>query len=338
MNRPVPRALLLLLLLSALFMTANVPLASSQGLTLVAVRVEGDLPTGDPDSDIWQSATALEVPLSAQKVAFPWLMNEGLRSITARALHNDSQLAILVEWQDASRNDQTIAADDFRDAVALQFPLMEGLPFFCMGQPGGNVNIWHWKADWQAELTERQDVDTTYPDMYVDHYPLAGDAGAATTVEDYQEASYLPALALGNLMALPARPSSVEDLVAGGYGTLTSQPLASQDVLGSAEWQGSAWRVIFTRSLTTGDGDDVQFAPGKVYSIAFAAWDGEQGERNGQKSTSQWLSFFLQAGARQDRVTALEPKPRMDIWAVLLLGLVALITVFFARLIKDNAG
>jgi len=34
----------------------------------------------------------------------------------------------------------------------------------------------------------------------------------------------------------------------------------------------------------------------KVYSVAFAAWDGANQERNGSKSTSQWVSFQL-AGA-----------------------------------------
>ena len=33
-------------------------------------------------------------------------------------------------------NDDMVGVQDFRDAVAVQFPLAEGQPFFCMGQRG----------------------------------------------------------------------------------------------------------------------------------------------------------------------------------------------------------
>jgi DMSO reductase family type II enzyme heme b subunit len=63
---------------------------------------------------------------------------------------------------------------DFRDAAALQFPLTQGQPYFCMGQQGGNVNIWHWKADWQADILALQEMEwSATPDMYVDGYPFA---------------------------------------------------------------------------------------------------------------------------------------------------------------------
>jgi len=37
----------------------KVPLASSQGLTLVAAQVSGDLPVTNPDAALWQKATAV---------------------------------------------------------------------------------------------------------------------------------------------------------------------------------------------------------------------------------------------------------------------------------------
>jgi hypothetical protein len=37
----------------------------------------------------------------------------------------------------------------------------------------------------------------------------------------------------------------------------------------------------------------VTFVPGKTYSVAFAVWDGANNERNGQKSTSQWVNLNL---------------------------------------------
>ena len=277
--------------LAAALTLLDVPLASSQGTTLIAAQVAGALPVDDPASLLWQQATAIEVPLSAQVVARPMNKETRVKSVTARALHDGAQVAFLVEWLDETQNDQMIRVQDFRDAVALQFPLSEQAPFFCMGMQGGNVDIWHWKADWQADIAAWQDMETAYPDMNVDQYPFA--AGELPSPGDYEDVNYLPALASDNLFASP-RLSPVEDIVAGGFSTLTAEPAANQNVQGFGAWTDGKWQVIFSRSLASPEAEDASFNPGKVYSIAFAAWDGENDERNGEKSTSQWVSFQLE--------------------------------------------
>jgi cytochrome b558/566 subunit A len=235
--------------------------------------------------------------LSAQNVTKPMLLDAKVRSVTARALQNDSQIAVLVEWSDESQDDRPVAVQDFRDAVALQFPLVQGQPYFCMGQQGGDVNIWHWKADWQADLNARQDMDSTYPDMYVDEYTFADPAkGVSAGVGDYSDPNYVTALAAGNLFASPVHLSPVEDLIAGGFGSLTAQAAEAQNVQGFGSWADGKWQVIFTRDLQSPEAEDITFAPGKAYSLAFAVWDGSNEERNGQKSTSQWVTLQLRAG------------------------------------------
>ncbi|HJW89018.1 MAG TPA: ethylbenzene dehydrogenase-related protein [Anaerolineales bacterium] len=317
-----------LLVLGAALTFFKIPLASSQGLTLVVEPVEGNLPLNDADSPLWQQATAQEVPLSLQNVTKPYLLESKIRSVTARLLQNQEQIAVLVEWADETKNDAALRPQDFRDAVAVQFPLIEGQPYFCMGQQGGNVNIWHWKADWQADIVARQDMETQYADMYVDQYPFADPAlGLAAGVADYQDPNYIPALEAGNLFASPARSTPVEDLIAGSFGTLTAQPAAGQNVSGFGAWSDGSWRVIFSRDLTSQEADDLSFASGKTYSIAFAVWDGANGERNGQKSTSQWVS--LQIKSPQKAPIAQEPAaPEKTSWfttgriGMLVLGLV----------------
>lgn len=284
----------LILALATTLTFFKVPVASLQSITLVAAQVSGDLPVSDPDSVLWQQATALEVPLSAQTIAKPILPETKIKAVTARALHNAEQLAVLVEWADETEDDQMVRVQDFRDAVALQFPLAEGQPFFCMGQQGGSVNIWHWKADWQADIAARQDMETVYPNMNVDQYPFT--AAPLPGPGDYTDVNYVPALATGNLFAAP-QASAVEDLIAGGFGSLTTQPVDGQNVQGYGVWADGRWRVIFSRSLDSIEPDDVVFVPGQVYSLAFAAWDGTNGERNGQKSTSQWVSLQLEGAA-----------------------------------------
>lgn len=288
-------SLLVLLLAAGLLTFFQIPVASSQGLTIEAALVEGDLPGQDPAAEIWQESSAVQVLLSAQNVAKPYLTGVGERSMTVRALHNHEQLAVLVTWEDATQDDQMVRAQDFRDAVAVQFPLVEGEPYFCMGQQGGNVNIWHWKADWQADMVARQDVDTVYPNMYVDEYTFGDpELGKSAGIGDYEDANYVPAMAAGNLFARPMYASPVEDMLAGGFGTITSQPPEAQNVHGYGVWADGIWRVIFSRDLAAEEAMDVHFAPGNVLFMALAVWDGANAERNGQKSTSQWVSFQLE--------------------------------------------
>lgn len=289
------RLLLITLLgLAGLFTFFKIPLASSQGVTLVAAPVSGALPVDDVAAAIWEEATAVSIPLSAQVVAKPMFPQAHVKTVNARALFNEEQIAFLVEWEDETMNDTAVRVQDFSDAVAIQFPLVEGQPFFCMGQQGGDVNIWHWKADWQRGLAARQDVDTVYPDMYVDGYTFADtEAGASAPVSSYEDVNYVPALAADNLYASVAYTSPVEDLIAGSYGSLTSQPAEMQNVQGHGQYADGRWRVIFVRNRVSPEGNDARFESGQVYSMAFAAWDGANAERNGQKSTSQWVSLQL---------------------------------------------
>lgn len=289
----------LLILLAAVLTFYKVPLASSQGLTLYAASVTEALPLDDPEAQLWNKATAVEVPLSAQNISAPMQMQSTVKSVTARALQNENQVAVLVEWADATQDDSTIRVQDFRDAAALQFPLAQGQPYFCMGQQGGNVNIWHWKADWQADIAGRQDMDSEYPNMYVDLYPFADpEKGVTAGVADYSDPNYVPAMQAGNLFASPMRVTPVEDLIAGGFGSLTAQASEAQNVQGFGRWRDGKWQVIFSRDLASNEADDIIFNPGKVYSLAFAVWDGANGDRNGQKSTSQWVSLQLAAAQK----------------------------------------
>jgi DMSO reductase family type II enzyme heme b subunit len=88
------------------------------------------------------------------------------------------------------------------------------------------------------------------------------------------------------------RRSPMEDLVAEGYGTLTTKP--AQQVTGRGIWSGGRWKVVFFRSLRTGDDDGTQFAPGGVIPVAFAVWDGGHSEGDGQKSVSTWHALRVE--------------------------------------------
>ena len=103
------------------------------------------------------------------------------------------------------------------------------------------------------------------------------------------------------------------DMNAKGFKTLRSQE--QQDVSATGAWQEGSWRVVFSRSLLTGDENDVQINPGEWTNVAFAFWDGqlvdgEVKEKGSQKAVSSW--WYIRA----------EPSPDNSIYGYVVLGIV----------------
>jgi hypothetical protein len=99
---------------------------------------------------------------------------------------------------------------------------------------------------------------------------------------------------VGNPRSQAVRPSSVEDLNAVGFGTLTSQPVDRQEVRGASAHRDGVWRVVMSRELAVDDPNDAPLEPGTGTTAAFAVWDGSRGDRNGQKSVSVWLTLAFE--------------------------------------------
>lgn len=254
-------------------------LASSQTVTLVAKQADAEVPLDDPFDRVWKSANPIEAPLSGQQVIQP--RGGGNRTVTARALHDNDRLYVLLEWQDDTEDLLLSRQTEFTDAVAVQFPVSEGesVPSFCMGDPTAPVNVWQWKGAWQNDIDQGYvDIQDVYPNVQVDSYPF----------ED--EDVFFPARSVGNIFAEPDRTTPVDNLLAGSFGTLTQAD--DQIVDGSGEWRDGSWRVLFARDLDSGEGY-ARFSVNESTNVAFAVWDGSENERNGIKSVSQFLTLTL---------------------------------------------
>jgi len=127
------------------------------------------------------------------------------------------------------------------------------------------------------------------------------------------------------------KDAKVLDMNAKGFGTLKAQ--GQQDVTGKGVYQNGTWKVVFTRSLTTGDVDhDTQFKPGEFINIAFAIWDGkklESGdlkEKGSQKAVSSWWYFRA------------EPPPDYSayLYAALAVGLAAVFQFVIIRKLRKG--
>lgn len=206
----------------------------------------GDL--GDPRSALWSHTEGTRVeliptPLALQPSAYVKASRREsgfgrIRELEVRALHDGSQIAFLLEWEDPDRDVDPPGDERFPDGAALLFPLAEGAPLVTMGAEGKPVNAWHWRAD---------------------------------------------------------RPEHARNNVAVGLGTTRVTPDASIGTV--AHWDHGRWRVAFRRALRTNTPPEeaVQMKAGDVIQVAFAVWDGSNGERGGLKSFSPaWQEITLE--------------------------------------------
>ena len=147
--------------------------------------------------------------------------------------------------------------------------------------------MWLWRASWQrAQVT----ADSPLDDYPFDN-PLYRELlkGKEQPVGDFRTAR-----AAGNLHARADQAQSASSLTAQGFGSTTFRPRASQLVQASAAWKDGQWTVVLRRPLRVGPEDGLSLAAGEACSVAFALWDGEARDRNGQKLVSIWHDLKLE--------------------------------------------
>lgn len=243
----------------------------------IHVRKVARLPA-DPMDPYWESLDPVRVPLNPL-----WPEPNQVYAVAVSVATDGKKLVVLLQWRDDLPQNTAIRVQDFQDAAAIQFSLSGGYGFLGMGDAKNPVNLWQWKAGWQAEAEgTAPGMDAVYSSMHVDTY-FQPDRHFATAVS------------AGNVISQPHK-SPVEDANARGFGSFKSQPLSQQNVQGKGVWNDGFWNVVFIRDLKSKDADDVKFVPGKSVPVAFAIWNGEQHDRNGRKMVSNWYQLILDDG------------------------------------------
>lgn len=253
------------LLVSALVLGwLGITVVSSQGMFIRSHFITGEVPSA-PDDPAWAKIPPMTLPLSGQVITRPVWPDPTARALTVRSVHNGKEIAFLLEWLDNTKNDR-LSPGTFRDGVAIGLPLGDAPAFFCMGQLDHYINIWHWKADWQSDVDRRA-------------AQAAERKGGSGEVRRFE--------------VIPRRASSVEDLVGGGFSTLTSKQSQGR-IQGKANWKDGHWRVVMRRPMASTDQEnEARLEPGRLQTIAFAVWNGENKERNGQKAVAPWYQLLI---------------------------------------------
>lgn len=113
----------------------------------------------DAQALVWLEAAAQAIeltgtpsalqPTAAVRAEFPDGRIGAVKQVSVSALHNGSELAFRLAWQDAAADTGADGQDDvgFPDAAAILFPSRPNAPLMTMGAPGLPVNAWYWRAD-----------------------------------------------------------------------------------------------------------------------------------------------------------------------------------------------
>lgn len=252
---------------------------------LVAHRHGGDLPL-DPGDRAWSRLSSWPVAMMIQNMALPHAPDLAVPEVGVKALHNGDRIAFHIEWGDAEE-DVVDAMARFRDAVAVQLPVDPvTTPAVTMGQMDQPVHIMQWRAAWQVDVDQgRQGVRDTFPNMFKDATPeeLMGQDAARV---------FYPAVYVDNPMARRDRTAPVADLVAVGFGSLTTQDEQTAD--GRGIFVNGRWSVVITSPLAGGE-SKTALSPGLRTVAAFAVWNGSHNNRGSRKQWSNWTELEIEA-------------------------------------------
>jgi DMSO reductase family type II enzyme heme b subunit len=115
---------------------------AQESVSVRATLLTGGVPVDDPSAAVWSSAPPATFPMSPQVHWQNRIQEVTVKDVIVRALHDGTQVAVLVEYTDPTQ--------DPDDAAALEFMVGDKKAHFAHGQPmlqveGGPVNIWFWK-------------------------------------------------------------------------------------------------------------------------------------------------------------------------------------------------
>ena len=221
---------------------------------------EEGLPTS-PTDERWATVDRFYIPLVGQIVVKPRWFGPRVQNLWVQALHDSTDVAMLVSWSDPSRSPDEVWAPFAQRIVETMGPKDEG-------------STWAPGAPDQVVVQFPQTLPTGMERPYF----LQGDARRPAYLWSWQ-----------------SDQDGAREVVARGLGTGLEQESSSQQVSAEATWADGEWRVLFRRSLSTPDSTaDLQFPRATVVPVAFQAWDGDNGEAGNQAAVSTWYFLALE--------------------------------------------
>ena len=90
-------------------------------------------------------------------------------------------------------------------------------------------------------------------------------------------------------------PERVALMNSKGFGTIEKRDAEAAGIRAKSSYRDGTWRVVMRRALATSDPkNDVQFVEGAFIPVAFAAWDGSNGETGSRHTMTTWYWLLLE--------------------------------------------
>jgi len=143
-----------------------------------------------------------------------------------------------------------------------------------------------FRLEWRDDKADDSHDGDSFPDAAGVMFPLNGDAPVQTMGSPDAPV---------NAWFWRADDETPRNIVASGVGTV--EEAEGVRLIGQSSWKNGVWRVVVGRSLRTRSGNEaVRFERRRPTKVAFAVWEGGEGERGGIKSFSNgWEELTLGA-------------------------------------------
>jgi len=208
--------------------------------------------------------------------------------VRLQALYSPSEIFILAQWRDPTL-DEGVGSWEMGDGGWAVNPDADDGIAFLWGQPGdsgfrcqntchmvdvdvydggtqirmkmknpgkGILDLWRWRAGVTAPFGAADD-------MLIDHDGKRGDEGQIIPAVNRNEGENGPADGVDWSSGIPTAP----------YFLITAPTGKEADVHAVSGWKNGKWRVLFRRSLATGDSGDRVFTPGVKIPFSLSVFD-----------------------------------------------------------------
>lgn len=230
-------------------------LSASQ--TIVGLSVPGALPktVNDP---AWAGAPVTALRMIPNIIKGQRLFKALTDAIGVRVLYNKDEIAFLLEMDDRTYS----------------------LP----GDP-------------DAESTQDKSLEL-YSDAFAVEFPKNGAFAASPVVEkplfrhgDSRHPTTIWYWNAGSVVPKVSPFTMIFD--ATDVNTKLTPRKGSSGVAAKGEWVNGRWRVMITRRRSAPGNGDLSFKDGQFYPVAFANWDGSNGEKGAMHTLSSWYWLLL---------------------------------------------
>ena len=250
-----------------------------------AVRVAGDLPT-DPADPAWDAAPAMTFMMAPNVIKEPRLFTALNEFVTVRALYNDSDLAMRVDVDDRT---YSVPGSALEQEYALD------------------------------------DVDATRDAIAVQIPAALSGTNEKPYFRQGDKKNPVNMWVWTAPSEEPAAPQSAVIMDATGLDNAPKPRDDSSALTANGEWKDGRWQVVFSRALATEAVQDLQFTEGVYTPVAFANWDGLNGESGIRNSFTSWYWILLEPTENPTKTLGIA------IAAALLAGLLFLVLAWRAR-------